>query len=103
MSDQKKSTRAVAPYLTIVGGISTMASVMMQDLIGEYGVPEPVAEWKWVEAHASYQHVGNGTSQGVWEFVLNLANELTDVPAALVPTIEWARNSGIHYLLFHQG
>lgn len=80
-----------------------IVAVMMQDLVGDYDVPDQVHEWAWVERNASFSHVNNGESGGVWEFVLNLGKEWDDIPEKLVPAIKQARENGIAYLIFHQG
>lgn len=77
-------------------------SVMMQDIVGDYDVPEEVPEWGWVEQKASYAHTRNGQS-GVWEFVLNLSTDLQDAPARLVAVIDDARARQCAYLIIHQG
>jgi hypothetical protein len=68
-----------------------------------YDEPQAVAEWRWIEANASFKHVGNNTEPGVWEFVLNLSNEFCDVPPLLAPILERAREDGASYIIFHQG
>lgn len=77
--------------------------VMMQDIVGDYDVPEQVPEWSWVESNASFAHVQNGTS-GVWEFVMNLSVvEMKDIPEKLRPVFSKAVADNIAYLIFHQG
>ncbi|WP_087866111.1 hypothetical protein [Comamonas thiooxydans] len=76
--------------------------VQMQDLVGDYDNPDDVPEWAWVQQHACYAHVQNG-QHGIWEFVLNLACELPDIPEKLLPTIKKAKVDGIAYLVIHQG
>jgi hypothetical protein len=77
-------------------------SVMMQDIVGDYDIPDEVSEWKWVEEKASFVHSRNG-QDGVWEFVLNLANSWDDIPEKLVPVISSARADHAGYLIIHQG
>lgn len=79
-----------------------ITSVMMQDLIGDYDVPEEVPEWIWIEENASFAHSRNG-QDGIWEFVLNLANSWADIPEKLVPVISAARADNAGYLIIHQG
>lgn len=79
-----------------------LVSVQMQDLVGDYEAPERVTEWTWVQLNASYSHRENGRD-GVWEFVLNLANSLADAPQRLKDVIDNARIAGAGYLLVHQG
>jgi hypothetical protein len=67
-----------------------------------YDTPDEVSEWSWLETHASYKHTGNGHA-GIWEFMLNMANEFIDVPARLEKYITEAKQKNIAYLLFHQG
>lgn len=82
-----------------------VGQVMMQDLIGEYDVPDCIPEWEWVEKHASYAHVANGKRDGIWEFVVNIdmTGHLTDVPEKLKPVFKEANSKSIAYLIFHQG
>ncbi len=79
-----------------------IGSVMMQDIVGGYEVPEDVPEWAWVEREASFRHARNG-QDGVWEFVLNLSREFPDIPERLMLVITQARASNLSYLIFHQG
>ena len=82
--------------------VEKFASVLMQDVVGEYDTPDQVPEWDWVRNNASFQHRCNGLD-GLWEWVLNLANSLGDAPARLKAVIEDARAAGASYLLIHQG
>lgn len=81
-----------------------VGSVMMQDVVGEYDVPADVPEWTWVEQVASFSHTRNG-QDGVWEFVLNLANEhcQVNIPARFQSVMAEAQAKNIHYLIVHQG
>lgn len=79
-----------------------IASVMMQDLVGEYEVPENVPEWAWVEREASFNHCRNG-EDGIWEFVLNLSRTFDGVPEKLKAVIAQSRAAGMNYLIIHQG
>ena len=79
-----------------------ISSIQMQDVVGEYDVPDSVEEWNWIEKNASFSHRYNGQS-GVWDFILNLSLTFKDVPPKLLPVIEKAKASNISYLLFHQG
>lgn len=79
-----------------------VASVMMQDIVGDYEVPDTVPEWQWVQREAAFIHAKNG-QDGVWEFVLNLACDFENVPDALKPVIEKARENHQSYIIFHQG
>jgi hypothetical protein len=76
--------------------------VMMQDIVGDYETPDTVPEWAWVEQEASYSHAKNG-QDGIWEFVVNMSREFSEVPEKLKSTIAGARNSNMAYLIFHQG
>ena len=79
-----------------------VGSVMMQDVVGDYDVPEKVPEWSWIEENASFSHVRNG-QDGIWEFVLNLSRDFEVVPAKLSPIIARAQQDNLSYLIFHQG
>jgi len=80
-----------------------IVSVMMSDVIGDYDSPEQVPEWAWVEQNSTMSHRKNGMEGGIWEFVLNMSREFSDVPASLKPLLKEARSKGVAYLLFHQG
>lgn len=79
-----------------------IASVMMQELVGDYNTPDQVPEWEWVQANASFEHRRNG-SDGIWEFILNLSVPLADAPEKLRPVIWEKRADGCAYLIIHQG
>ena len=95
----------LAPLRTHSKRLDTLVlrEVMMSDLVGDYDVPEDVPEWAWVEKNASYSHRGNGVEGGVWEFIINLANDLQDIPERLVSVIADARKDEVRYILIHQG
>ena len=82
--------------------METMASVLLQDLVGQYETPDQVPEWAWIQANASYSHRDNAVD-GVWEFVINLARTFDDLPERLAPAIHAACGAGASYLLVHQG
>lgn len=83
--------------------VESVASMLMQDVVGDYEDPKQIPEWQWVEQHASFAHRDNG-NDGVWEFVINLARSHTvDPPPRLLTAMESARSRGIGYLLVHQG
>ena len=81
---------------------SGIREIMMQDLVGDYDVPDDVPEWAWVEKHASFGHVRNGQN-GIWEFILNLSLTFHDVPERIAPAIKKTASDGVAYLVFHQG
>lgn len=81
---------------------SAILEIQMQDLVGDYDVPEDVPEWAWIEQNASFSHKENGSS-GVWEFMINLGKTLPDIPPRLAAVVERARQAKAAYLLFHQG
>ena len=76
---------------------SEIREVVMQDIVGDYEVPNEVPEWAWVESNACFAHAQNGTN-GIWEFILNLSSPFKDVPATLAPVIAEAQAEGIVYL-----
>lgn len=82
--------------------LEEIGSVMMQEIIGEYDVPDGVPEWQWVEEQACFAHCRNG-QDGIWEFVLNLSRELEGVPEKLKPVLAEASQKGLGYLVIHQG
>lgn len=104
LSELRKAVRNASAEAEVFPGATRaeIGQVMMQDVVGDYEVPENVPEWVWVEKAASFAHVRNGQS-GVWEFVLNLSLAFEDVPDSLKPVLESARQSHLSYLVFHQG
>lgn len=82
--------------------LEEIGSVMMQDIVGDYDTPDLIPEWKWIEAHASFVHRDNGKN-GVWEFVLNMARDLSSAPATLLPFLTEAKQKQLAYVIFHQG
>jgi hypothetical protein len=85
------------------GIVESVGVIQMQDIVGNYDVPQSVPEWEWVEKHASFTHVRNGQGEGVLEFILNLALDFTDIPLRLVPVIAEGRRKLLAYLVIHQG
>lgn len=86
----------------VVSDVQTIGFIDMQEIVGDYDVPEKVPEWIWVERESSLIQADNG-KDGVWEFGLNLSLQFTDIPEKLVPVIEAARLKKLNYLVFHQG
>jgi hypothetical protein len=78
--------------------------VMMQDVVGDYNVPEEIPEWSWVQENASFSHRDNG-EDGVWDYIVNVALHENDaaMPERLKPLFETARKENAHWVLFHQG
>lgn len=102
---------SVAPDVEYFPGATKceIGQVMMQDVIGDYDVPDDVPEWIWVQKVASFEHKDNADS-GIWEFVVNLSfgsvwngQDEPDIPQKLVPVFEEAYAKGFQYLIFHQG
>lgn len=83
--------------------ISGMAEIDMTSIVGDYDAPGDVEEWRWIQSVASFAHRSNGLEPGVWEFVVNLAMTLDDIPPRLAPALDDARRKGADYVLFHQG
>lgn len=83
--------------------METMASILMQDVVGDYDDPQQLPEWQWVEQHSSFAHRDNG-EDGVWEFVINLSrSHAAEPPPRLLTVMDSARRRGVSYLLVHQG
>lgn len=88
---------------------SAVIEVFAPAFMGDYDVPEEREEWRWIQAEALFEHVGNGVEEGVWEFLLpvrNLQDESeyhSPPPARLAEILAWAREHGYPYILFHQG
>lgn len=83
------------------GNVSSVGDILMPDIF-DYDTPDEISEWAWIEKNASFKHAKNG-EDGVFEFMLNTSLEFTDIPSALAPYIEEAKEKKIAYLLFHQG
>lgn len=83
------------------GHAQLIYEIDMTDIFS-YDNPSEIPEWSWLETHASYKHTGNGHA-GIWEFMLNMANEFVDIPAKLEKYISEAKRKKIAYVLFHQG
>lgn len=94
--------KANVSLLGVSEAIASVASVMMQDIVGDYDTPDQVPEWPWVERVASYAHAKNGQN-GIWEFVLNLSLGWDDIPDRLLPIISKAKADNIAYIIVHQG
>lgn len=94
--------------LTPPDGCSALAvlEVSMPDLFGDYDEPEKVAEWKWIEEHASFRHQGNGQIPGVWEHMVHCdraESRKDSMPELLKPVFAHAKAAGAVWVLFHQG
>lgn len=81
--------------------------VNMTDFM-DYETPDGVAEWQWIRNHAGFQHTGNGSSTGVWEFMvhaskLHEAKANDTVPPLLAHEINKALSLNVAWVLFHQG
>lgn len=83
--------------------LSSVRHVMMQDIVGDYAEPSEVPEWTWIENNATYAHTWNGNGDGIWEFMLNMSCEFSDIPPKLKPVLEAATRDRVGYVLFHQG
>lgn len=83
--------------------VARIANIDMRSIVGDYDVPADVAEWRWIRSVASFAHRDNGTGPGVWEFVVNLALTLDNIPPRLAPVLDAARRESAAYALFHQG
>jgi len=76
--------------------------VCMVDLFGDYDTPDEVPEWKWVEDKSSFEHRMN-RKYGIWEYIINLDLDLTDIPEKLKQVIDIAKKQDCGYIHFHQG
>lgn len=76
--------------------------VLLSDIVGAYDSPESVPAIQWLIENASFRHRDN-RSAGVMEFILNTANDISEMPEPLRGTCLFARASGIAYVLLHQG
>ncbi len=83
------------------GDAQLIYEIDMTDIFS-YDTPDEISEWSWLETHASYKHTGNGHA-GIWEFMLNMANDFVDIPDSLEKYISEAKRKKIAYVLFHQG
>lgn len=81
--------------------------VNMTDFL-DYETPDDVAEWQWIRDLAGFQHTGNGTAAGVWEFMVH-ASKLREaqasdtVPALLAHEVNKALSLNVAWVMFHQG
>lgn len=82
--------------------IQEIGEILMQDIVGEYDTPDLIPEWIWVQKTASFSHCSNGVA-GIWEYVINLGNDLIDIPERMQPVIQEARQKNLVYVIFHQG
>lgn len=95
--------------------VSTVGSLYMPNLIGDYECPEKCIEWQWIENNASFKHVGNYDELGVFEFIINvdrfisddkeecqIADDASDMPEKLIPVILDAAKKRLSYIIFHQ-
>lgn len=80
----------------------TMLFVNIQDIVGQYELPEQIPEWAWIEKHHSLAHAQNG-KYGVWEFAVNVELERKDAPERLQPLLAQALANNVSYVVFHQG
>lgn len=83
--------------------VGRIAHIDMRSIVGDYNSPSDVAEWQWIQSVASFAHRDNGTAPGVWEFMLNLALTLDNIPPRLEPVLDASRREGAEYALFYQG
>ncbi len=84
------------------GQVRLIADVNLAGWVDYDGPAKEVAEWQWIEQNASYTYARNG-QDGVWDFMVNPSREFSDIPAALAPIIEKARQADIWFILFNQG
>lgn len=80
--------------------VMQMLDVAMSSIIGDYDDADLVPEWQWVKQMASHEHVGV-KDDFVYEFTLNLAMELDDIPPTLQPLLAAATQAGVSYILFY--
>jgi hypothetical protein len=99
-----KRATVETPELKVAHDTLRMLEVMMQDVVGEYDVPEEVPEWHWVQQNASFSHVRNA-EDGVWEFMVNVERfvDSADTPERLKPLFKKARLHKAAWMMFHQG
>lgn len=82
--------------------VGLVASVDLAEAWPQPGDPARLEEMVWIEENASYLHRNNGTD-GIWDFVLNLARQFDDVPEVLQTRIDDARLNSADYLIVHLG
>ena len=83
--------------------IDEIGHVDMLAILGEYDGPRQQPAWAWIESNACFSHCGNGVDSGVWEFILNMSLNYSNVPTELARVIVEAKDRGLVYLVFHQG
>lgn len=75
----------------------------MTDILPEYDTPDERPEWFWVQEHASFSHLQNNNSAGVWEFMVHIDRFDVTLPDVLFPVYANAVKAGAAWVLFHQG
>lgn len=91
-----------------VSGLSVI-EINMTNLIGTYENPRDFEDWRWIEAFARFEHVGNDVEAGVFEFMLRVPGEQEEEgyesppPARIKAILKLARQMDAHWILFHQG
>lgn len=81
-----------------------MFEVMMQDVVGDYEVPEEIPEWQWVQQNAAFSHLRNN-QDGIWEFMVAVESfaDSDDIPDKLKALFKKARHHKAAWIMFHQG
>lgn len=100
-----------APRVTKSGGVARVEvlDMNMTTLLGLYDNPRAFDEWKWIEAHASFEHTSNDVEPGVFEFMVRVLNEQdaeyyeTPPPGKVAMVIDLAHKLGASWVLFNQG
>jgi hypothetical protein len=78
----------------------------MTELLESYEDPRTREEWRWIEAMASFNHVANDVTPGVFEFLVRVreADEYeAPPPLAVCGVLDAARAQGIEWVMFYQG
>ena len=97
--------QATAPAPEVLPGATAeeILTVEMQSIVGEYDDPALVPECCWVKKNASFVSERTLEDSSHWEFIINLARDLADIPEKLKSVIQKARAGHMAYLVFHQG
>lgn len=101
--------RRVAPSPRLGISMLNVMEMNMTSILGPYDNPRDFEAWRWIEAEASFLHVGNDVEHGVFEFMVGIRTTEDEEyyesppPAIVRSVIDLAREMGVQWVLFHQG
>ncbi len=80
---------------------SEIFEVQVSTVLGDGCDNRETVEWQWIEQNASFAHCQNSDTPGVWEFMVKVTSELTDIPERLQPIVQQAQEEGACYMIFY--